>query len=112
MKLSQIPHATVIQVIKKCDVLVRASKFESYGLSRIEGILNLKPVVATNIGETRGMLLFEFGNNEMLKKQLEKALLFTDRDISKKWAEYYRKIASVNLQKFLEIIYVENKCES
>jgi glycosyltransferase involved in cell wall biosynthesis len=105
LKESQVPHSSITQIIKKCDVLVRASKYESYGLSRIEGIMNLKPVVATNIGETRGMLLYEFGDHEMLKKQLVKALYSTEVDSITEWAGIYNRIAAENLRKLMDIIY-------
>lgn len=72
--LEDVPNEDVFPVLKSSDVFVRGNIEEGYGISRVEAIWCGVPVIATNVGETRGMLTYEFGDIESLKKQLRRAL--------------------------------------
>lgn len=54
--------------IKKCDILVSSSQYESYSLVVAEGMLLKKPIVATNTIGSQGLLQDKYGllvdNNE------------------------------------------------
>ena len=72
--LEDVPNEDVFPVLKSSDVFVRGNIEEGYGISRVEAIWCGVPVIATKVGETRGMLTYEFGDIESLKKQLRRTL--------------------------------------
>ena len=96
--LKNVPHPLVFQLLKRSDVFVRGFGLESYGLSRVEALWCGLPVVATRAGETRGMLLYDFGDVDALTAQLKKALAGDHRAASEKWAALYRREAEENLK--------------
>ena len=100
-----ISHPHVLAILKKCDVFVRAVALESYGLSRVEAILCGTPVVATRVGETRGMLLFEYGDEVALIKQINEALFNPSvRQDIHFWADQFRNEAEKNMTNLISII--------
>jgi len=96
--LKNVPHRAVFQVLKRSDAFVRAFGLDSYGLSRVEAIWCGVPVVATRAGETRGMLLYDFGDTERLAAQLQRALFEKPVDDIQSWAAQYRGEAESNLR--------------
>jgi glycosyltransferase involved in cell wall biosynthesis len=96
--LKNVAHPAVFQLLKRSDVFVRAFGLESYGLSRVEAIWCGLPVVATRAGETRGMLLYDFGDIEGLMAQLKKALTDDYSAETTAWAAIYWQEAEDNLQ--------------
>lgn len=103
LSLSQLPYPLLSQLMKHCDVFVRPLRSEAYGLSRIEALWNGTPVVATNVGETRGMLLFDYGDVTTLCQQIERAFTMTKDQINT-WAELYTQEAEENLQQWLQYL--------
>ncbi|HET6890223.1 MAG TPA: glycosyltransferase family 4 protein [Pyrinomonadaceae bacterium] len=95
--LKNVPHPSVLEILKRSDVFVRAFGLESYGLSRVEAIWSGIPVVATRAGETRGMLLYDFGNIDQLTGQLNQALSAQTQDERGHWADIYQREAEENL---------------
>lgn len=105
--LKNVGHEEVQLILKRSDVFVRAFKFESYGLSRIEAIWSGTPVIATRAGETRGMLTYDFGVQEELIAHLKAVLSGTqDLDLSA-WAARYREEAENNLREVRKVLDVE-----
>ena len=102
--VTNLPHAEVLTIFRRSDVVVRAVRRESYGLSRIEAVCQGTPVVATRTGETRGMLCFEFGDIHSLVTQLKMALTDDAKRRAERWAEVYRKEAQSNSQRWLRLI--------
>jgi glycosyltransferase involved in cell wall biosynthesis len=96
--LKNLPRPLVFGILGRSDVFVRAVEAEGYGLSRVEAIWSGLPVVATRAGETRGMLLFDFGNVDELVIQLRKALFGPPMADGEKWAAMYQAEAEQNLQ--------------
>lgn len=97
--LKNVDHPLVFGILKRSDVFVRAFGLDSYGLSRVEALWAGVPVVATRAGETRGMLLYDFGNVDQLVERLKRTLFgIPDQDLSY-WAEVYGKEAEENLQR-------------
>ena len=102
--LEEVPNPEVTSILKQSDVFVRAFADESYGLSRIEALWAGIPVVATRAGETRGMLLYDFGNTEQLVHQLQTVLFEPRSDESDDWPAHYRKEAQHNLKKLANVL--------
>ena len=102
--LEKVPNPEVGSILKQSDVFVRAFADESYGLSRIEALWAGIPVVATRAGETRGMLLYDFGDTEQLASQLQTALFEPRSDENDHWPSHYRKQAQANLEKLANLL--------
>ena len=96
--LENVPNAGVYRILRRSDCFVRGTAREGYGISRVEGVWCDTPVVATNVGETRGMLTYEFGDTDALAAQLRRALYDPPREDLAAWAETYRREADENLQ--------------
>jgi glycogen(starch) synthase len=95
--LKNVAHPFVFEILRRSDAFVRAFGLDSYGLSRVEAIWCGLPVVATRSGETRGMLLYDFGDEEELALQLDRALFTTPSEGAAVWSEIYQKEAETNL---------------
>src|SRR5213079_3069375 len=72
--VEDVPQPIAMGIMKKCDVFVRAFQHESLGLSRIEALWSGLPVIATGVGETRGMFTYEFNDTGRLKELLKAVL--------------------------------------
>jgi glycosyltransferase involved in cell wall biosynthesis len=105
--LEKVPNAEIYQILKRSDVFVRAFADESYGISRIEALWSGTPVVATRAGETRGMLLYDFGDVEQLISQLQAVLLYPVLEEPNPWAARYRREAEENLQALAKLLGIE-----
>lgn len=97
--LKNVAHPFVFEILRRSDTFVRGFGLDSYGLSRVEAIWCGLPVVATRAGETRGMLLYDFGDEEELARQLKRALFNPPSEDAEVWAGIYQKEAEENLQK-------------
>ncbi|MBE0449095.1 MAG: glycosyltransferase family 4 protein [Actinobacteria bacterium] len=102
--VTNLPHPQVLQVLKRSDIFVRGVALESYGLSRVESLWCGTPVVATRMGETRGMLLYDYGDGEMLIQQIKEALFNPPMQNIRIWAERFECEAEDNLQAMLNIL--------
>ena len=105
--LKNVAHPQVFQILKRSDVFARGFGLESYGLSRVEAIWCGRPVVATRAGETRGMLLYDFGDVEELTAQLKHALSGDHLQDIGEWAERYRIEAEENLRAMIKKLSLE-----
>jgi glycosyltransferase involved in cell wall biosynthesis len=95
--LKNVAHQHVFQILRRSDVFVRGFGPESYGLSRVEAIWCGLPVVATRAGETRGMLLYDFGDVDGLCAQLMHALSGKHARDAEEWTAVYLHEAEENL---------------
>ncbi|HEV7893694.1 MAG TPA: glycosyltransferase family 4 protein [Pyrinomonadaceae bacterium] len=95
--LRNVAHANVFTLLKRCDAFVRGTSAEGYGLSRVEAMWCGLSVVATRAGETRGMLLYDFGDVDALAAQLRRALSGEHARVTEEWAARYRREAEENL---------------
>lgn len=103
-----VPHPNVGQIIGASDVFVRASEHEGFGLSRIEALWCGKPVIATRVGETRGMLLYDFDDVDQLRRQLRSIFEGKiDIDVAV-WAAVFHAEAQENLKNYLRLISGED----
>ena len=107
--LEKIPNPEIYEVLRRSDVFVRAFADESYGISRIEAIWCGLPVIATRAGETRGMLLFDFGDVKQLVDQLQAVLLFPLLEETNPWAAQYRQEAADNLRAITEVLGIKHQ---
>lgn len=110
--LAEVPNPEIYEIMKRSDVFVRAFADESYGISRVEAIWCGLPVVATRAGETRGMLLYDFGDVEQLVNQLQAVLLYPTLEKPSPWARRYRQEADANLKALARVLDQEGKGES
>ena len=99
-----IPRRQVLALMRYSDVFVRACKHESYGLSRIEALWCGLPVVATDAGETRGMLTYQYGDLTKLKQQLRKTLESPPVKEIAYWSNQYTKEAEANFEAILKVL--------
>lgn len=102
--LTSLPNTEVYQVLRECDVFVRAFGSESYGISRVEAIWCRVPVIATNVGETRGMIRYGFGDVETLKNLLRQSLDNPATSELETWANIFHTEADENLKKFIQTV--------
>ena len=102
--LEKVPNPEIYEILKRSDVFVRGFADESYGISRIEALWCGLPVVATRAGETRGMLLYDFGDVEQLVNQLQAVLLYPVLEEPNPWAARYRQEAEENLQAVRKVL--------
>lgn len=96
--LENVPNPGVYEVFKRSDVFIRAVGQESYGISRVEALWCGIPVVATSVGETRGMLLYDFDDLGALRRQLQKALFDPPLQDVQALGAQFRKEAIDNLR--------------
>jgi glycosyltransferase involved in cell wall biosynthesis len=96
-----IPHAELEAVYSLADVFVRAFGHDSFGLSRVEALWAGVPVIATRAGETRGMMLYDFGDIAQLSGHIRSVLTGGGISNPREWAEIYRLEAKENLEKYL-----------
>jgi glycosyltransferase involved in cell wall biosynthesis len=102
--ITNVPNPEVYEVLRSCEVFVRAFGSESYGISRVEALWCGVPVVATDVGETRGMLTYRFGDEVTLEKLIREVLSGADTPDIKAWAEQFRLEAENNLRRFAETV--------
>lgn len=102
--LETVPHLQVLQILRRSSVFVRGPASESYGLSRIEAVLAGTPVVATPVGETRGMLLFEHGDIRALTAQIHAAFSSKGSGEIRAWADRFRREAEENARQLVGVI--------
>lgn len=102
--LEGIPHQEVLEILKRCDVFVRGVAFESYGVSRVESILCGTPVIATPMGETKGMLIYEYGDVPALITNLKQVLFQESPDKTSFWAAHFKREAEANLRSIVDVI--------
>ncbi len=106
--LEKVPNPEIYEILKQSDVFVRAVRDEGYGISRVEALWCGLPVVATRAGETRGMLLYDFGDIEQLVNQLQAVLLYPVLEEENPWAARYRQEAKENLQAVARLLGIED----
>jgi glycosyltransferase involved in cell wall biosynthesis len=105
--LEEVPNPQIHEILKRSDVFVRAFADESYGLSRIEALWCGIPVIATRAGETRGMMLYDFGDVPQLVNQLQSVLLYPAVEDPNPWAARYRREAEENLEAITKVLGID-----
>ena len=99
----------MLQILKRSNVFVRGFRFESYGLSRVEAIWCGLPVVATRVGETRGMLLYDYGDEKELVRQMKEALFDPPVRDLRMWAGLFQQEAEENLRLLIEAMRLDGE---
>lgn len=105
--LTNIPNPEIYQILPRCDVFVRAFGAESYGISRVEAIWCGVPVIAVDVGETRGMLTYRFGDVESLTGLIRSVLSDYNKSELSSWANLFRAEADANLARFIETVRID-----
>jgi glycosyltransferase involved in cell wall biosynthesis len=109
--LTNVPNTEIYQILPSCDLFVRAVGAEGYGISRVEAIWCGTPVVAVDVGETRGMLTYRFGDVETLAKLIGEVLSGEKKVDLTSWANLFRAEADENLRRFVETVRIEGDVE-
>ena len=105
--LTDVPNPEIYRVLSRCDLFVRAFEAESYGISRVEAIWSGTPVIAVDVGETRGMLTYHFGDVEALTKLINDVLSGRSQVELSSWANLFRAEADENLRRFVETVRID-----
>ena len=107
--LADVSNDDVFPILKSSDVFVRGNVEEGYGISRVEAIWSGLPVIATNVGETRGMLTYEFGDLESLKEQLQRALFQQESNDLREASTMFHQEAERNLNNVKRVLGLTNE---
>jgi glycosyltransferase involved in cell wall biosynthesis len=102
--LENVPHPQVIQIFRRSDVFLRGFRHEGYGLSRIEAVWCGIPVIAAMGKESRGMLLYNFGDLDALVAHLRKALFDSSATDIEQWSAVFQREAEENLERWKRIM--------
>lgn len=102
-------NADVHKVMRRSHAFVRATAREGFGISRVEALWCGLPVVATDVGETRGMLTYEFGDVAALARQLGRALREPGACDVARWSALFRREAEANLEALRKILGVDGR---
>jgi len=105
--LTNIPNPHIYKILPRCDLFVRAFSAESYGISRVEAIWCGVPVIAVNVGETRGMLTYNFGDVETLSQLMSNVLSGQLNLNLQEWSDLYRAEADANLSSFIHTVRID-----
>ncbi len=106
--LEDVSNDDVFPILQSSDVFVRANVEEGYGISRVEAIWAGVPVVATNVGETRGTLTYEFGDIESLKAQIRRALSQGEPDDLQEVSAMFHEEAERNLEGLKRVLGIND----
>lgn len=99
-----LPHETVLQLMKKSDTFVRGVSLESYGISRAEAIMCGTPVIATSVGKTDGMRLYEYGDIQTLQEHLIEVLSQEEDTDLHKWTDFFNNEAEYNYRSLIDLL--------
>jgi glycogen synthase len=113
--LEKVPHPQVLQIFKRSDVFVRGFQHEGYGLSRIEAVWCGIPVIAAMGEESRGMLLYEFGDLDALVRHLKEALQNPPTEQLMQWAAKFQRQAEENLEnwkRIMKLVHTDSRSQA
>ncbi|MGD8377306.1 MAG: glycosyltransferase family 4 protein [Acidobacteriota bacterium] len=103
--LPPMARAEVLRVLGSSDVFVRPSRHEAYGLCRVEALWMETPVVATNVGETRGMRTYAAGDVGALAGRILEVLRDPGaRDEARTAGDRFRAEAEANLASLVRLL--------
>ncbi len=105
--LTNVPNPEVYHILSRCDLFIRYCEHESYGISRVEAIWAGVPVIATDVGETRGMLTVQFGDVDALTRKIHGVLSGEEKLDLETWAHVYHAEADANLNCFIETVGID-----
>lgn len=105
--LTNVANPEVYQILRRCDLMVRATEAEGYGICRVEAIWCGVPVIGSNAGETRGVRVYEFGDEAQLSRLIREMLAMQASETISEWAKVFRVEADANLERFIEVVGLE-----
>jgi glycosyltransferase involved in cell wall biosynthesis len=104
--IEKMANETIATILRRSDVFVRAVRNEGFGISRVEAIWSGTPVIASKVGETRGMLTYDFGDQEELIARLKTVLFGPPVSDLSVWAARYRQEAEDNLSALRRVMEI------
>lgn len=105
--LTNVPNPEIYQLLSRSDVFVRAVEAEGYGISRVEAVWSGTPVIAVDVGETRGILTYRFGDVATLTQMISDVLSGRTQVELTSWANLYHAEADENLRRFVEAVRID-----
>jgi glycosyltransferase involved in cell wall biosynthesis len=105
-----VPHEQVGRYFSQNDIFVRSFAHEAYGLSRVEALFAGLPVIATDIGETRGMLTYHAGDIGALERQIESVITSWAPADQAKWIEVYSREAEEAIDIYTRVVTGDDMC--
>ena len=105
--LTNVPNPEIYQLLPNCDLFVRSVEAESYGISRVEAIWCGVPVIGVDVGETRGVLTYSFGDVERLKLLMASVLSGEQRTDLQRWSNLFHDEADEHLSRFIETVKID-----
>ena len=105
--LTNVPNPEIYQILPNCDLFVRSVEAESYGISRVEAIWCGVPVIGVDVGETRGVLTYSFGDVERLKLLMASVLSGEQRKDLQRWSNLFHDEADEHLSRFIETVKID-----
>ena len=102
--LENVANPDIPQVLNRCEVFIRGTEHEGLGISRVEALWSGLPVIATSVGEQRGMLLYDFGNTETLASHIRSVLKGETVRGAQESADTLRSEARRNLDSYVRVI--------
>ncbi|HKP36302.1 MAG TPA: glycosyltransferase family 4 protein [Pyrinomonadaceae bacterium] len=106
--IEKVANEKIAALLSRSDVFVRAVRHEGFGISRVEAIWSGTPVVASTVGETRGMLTFDFGNHEQLIDRLRSVLFDSAASDTSEWSAFFRAEAENNLRALRTVLRIDS----
>src|SRR6185436_13362258 len=106
--IEKVANEKIAAILSRSDGFVRAVRNEGFGISRVEAIWSGTPVVASTVGETRGMLTFDFGHQEQLVDRLRSVLFGLAASDTSEWSAFFREEAENNLRSLRRVLQLDS----
>lgn len=100
-----LPSEQVFSIMQQSTVFVRATRQESYGLSKVEALMVGVPVICTPVGETRGMTQYAVGDIDDLAEHIMQCIQNNSTPDLRDWQALYQQEAEDNLAQLIQILY-------
>jgi glycosyltransferase involved in cell wall biosynthesis len=98
--LEDVEHDELLGLMRAATVVVRGPARESYGLSRVEALLQGTPVVGTRTGEQHFVIPYDHGDVDSLDRAINVAQSPRSDDLTEARA-YFTDLAARNLSSIL-----------
>jgi glycosyltransferase involved in cell wall biosynthesis len=102
--LEGVDNRVIPSILRMSNLFVRGVSHEGLGISRVEALWSGVPVVATAVGETRGMATYQFGDVGQLAAKISEVIAGQVPESATRAAAQLRQEARANLRAYLDVI--------
>jgi len=99
----ELERKALLSMLRDSNLFIRGSGQDSFGISKVEAILMGTPVVATNTGETRYMMLYDYGNPKDLYDKIRRVLSGEFKIDLEEAKRLFQDMADENFRKITDI---------